>query len=183
MSTCAAIPTLPLGSAIHAQVIKSGFQAHTLVSNSVLTMFAKCGEINEAEAVFNGISLKDGVFLMMKSDPLTKPGAEHYACIVGLLGRLGRGKEAVQVIEDAGIGGESVVWGVLLGACKESGDLEVGETAMKRLKELKPEDAATYLAALSMYGGVGQWEEVAKVRDEMRGVGLRGRASWSRFCA
>ncbi|PHT27656.1 hypothetical protein CQW23_32749 [Capsicum baccatum] len=37
---------------IHAYIIKSGFQSHKLVANSLIDMYAKCGQLDVSERVF-----------------------------------------------------------------------------------------------------------------------------------
>ncbi|XP_021274758.1 putative pentatricopeptide repeat-containing protein At5g08490 [Herrania umbratica] len=50
------------GNVVHSYVIKSGLDAHTLVGNALISMYAKCGLVKEdAYAVFCSISDKDVV--------------------------------------------------------------------------------------------------------------------------
>ncbi|KAK9726981.1 hypothetical protein RND81_05G250100 [Saponaria officinalis] len=47
------------GTQVHAQVIKSGFESHTSVGNSLLNMYAKSGMVREAKDVFIVMENKD----------------------------------------------------------------------------------------------------------------------------
>lgn len=54
-------------------------------------------------------------------------GPEHYACMVDLLGHVGRLDEAKRFIESMSIKPDSSVWGAFLGACRNYGNLEMEE--------------------------------------------------------
>lgn len=56
-----------------------------------------------------------------------RPGLEHHACIVDLLGRAGLVKEAEAFIEKMAIKADAIVWGALLGACRFHKNVEIAE--------------------------------------------------------
>ncbi|GAV79256.1 PPR domain-containing protein/PPR_2 domain-containing protein/DYW_deaminase domain-containing protein [Cephalotus follicularis] len=47
------------GRAIHGQVIKSGFEMDIMVQTSLIDMYGKCGEVDYAERLFNGMSSRN----------------------------------------------------------------------------------------------------------------------------
>ncbi|XP_010686039.2 pentatricopeptide repeat-containing protein At2g27610 [Beta vulgaris subsp. vulgaris] len=49
------------GSEVHAEVIKSGCELYTTVSNSLINMYAKCGMIRKAKGIFIVMESKDVV--------------------------------------------------------------------------------------------------------------------------
>ncbi|XP_051144565.1 putative pentatricopeptide repeat-containing protein At5g08490 isoform X2 [Andrographis paniculata] len=49
------------GRSVHAYAVKSGMESETLVGNALLSMYAKCGSVLDASAVFRGIADKDVV--------------------------------------------------------------------------------------------------------------------------
>lgn len=55
----AEIATLNEGRQIHALVIKFGLTSNTYISNSMVYMYAKCGEVQTARILFDGILCKD----------------------------------------------------------------------------------------------------------------------------
>ncbi|CAK9145140.1 unnamed protein product [Ilex paraguariensis] len=67
-----------------------------------------------------------------------QPGPEHYSCVVDLLGRAGRLKEAMELIESMTVKPDGAVWGALLGACKIHRNVELAELAFERVIELEP---------------------------------------------
>ncbi|GAY50131.1 hypothetical protein CUMW_124380 [Citrus unshiu] len=48
-----------VGYQVHAQAIKSGFEAYTSVSNAAITMYSSCGKIDEACMIFARLQEKD----------------------------------------------------------------------------------------------------------------------------
>jgi pentatricopeptide repeat protein len=53
--------------------------------------------------------------------------AEHYACMVDLLGRAGQLQEAENLIHMMPFKPSAFVWKALLGACRIHGNVEMGE--------------------------------------------------------
>ncbi|KAK9292951.1 hypothetical protein L1049_020933 [Liquidambar formosana] len=53
---CSKVKAFRHGASLHAVVFKTGMQSHVFVSNHVLNMYAKCGDIPFARQVFDGMS-------------------------------------------------------------------------------------------------------------------------------
>ncbi|XP_074312391.1 pentatricopeptide repeat-containing protein At4g19191, mitochondrial [Silene latifolia] len=96
------------------------------------------------------------------------PWLEHYSCMVDLLGRRGKLKEALELIESMPLKPDPGIWGTLLAACKIHHNLKIGEYAANLLYELEPHAAASYVELANMYALEGQWDEVSKVRGLMK---------------
>ncbi|KAL6965940.1 hypothetical protein U1Q18_048508 [Sarracenia purpurea var. burkii] len=122
----------------------------------------------------NGL-VEEGYFHLnsMAKDYGIEPNYRHYACMVDLLGRSGKLKEAENLIKNMPIEPDSLVWGTLVAACKMHGDTELGKLAAKRVIELEPCDAGAYVSLSNMCADVGQWEEVLKIRHVMEGIGVK----------
>ncbi|CAO2833042.1 unnamed protein product [Amaranthus hypochondriacus] len=97
------------------------------------------------------------------------PELEHYACIVDLLGRKGKFKEALEFIKTMPFKPDIAIWGALLGAGKIHQNIEIGEYAAYHLYQLEPQDAVSYVEMANMYASAGRWDGVSKVRGLMRG--------------
>ncbi|KAG6519441.1 pentatricopeptide repeat-containing protein At3g57430, chloroplastic-like [Zingiber officinale] len=100
--------------------------------------------------------------------------ADHYACVVDLLGRAGELDEAYQLIvsmdnelDKAG------AWSSLLGACRIHLNTELGEVAAKHLFELEPEDSSHYVLLSNIYAACGQFDKAMEVRKNMKLKGVR----------
>lgn len=115
-------------------------------------------------------------FASMMEKHRIKPGPEHYACFIDLLGRAGKMAEA-WVLFDYMVKSNSKitsgVWAALLNACKVNQDVVRGEFAAKHLFELEPEKPENYVLLSNFYAAVGKWDAVEELRRLMREKGLR----------
>lgn len=94
--------------------------------------------------------------------------AAHYGCVADMLGKVGRVREAAEIVEGMPWAGSTVVWGSLLGACEKHGEVRIGEKAAARLLELEPCNDGVYVVLSNIYAGEGLWEEAEGVRRLMR---------------
>ncbi|KAK7389780.1 hypothetical protein VNO78_25074 [Psophocarpus tetragonolobus] len=97
------------------------------------------------------------------------PKLEHYGCMVDLLGRAGRLREAYEVIQSMPMTPDSVIWGALLGACSFHGNVELAEIAAESLFVLEPWNPGNYVILSNIYASAGHWNGVAKIRKMMKG--------------
>lgn len=98
--------------------------------------------------------------------------ADHYACVIDLLERFGRFKEAENIIDNMHIKPDKFLWASLLGGCRIHGNLELAKRAAKALYEIEPENPATYITLANIYANAGLWSEVANVRKDMDNMGI-----------
>ncbi|GJN35465.1 hypothetical protein PR202_gb24245 [Eleusine coracana subsp. coracana] len=75
---------------------------------AILSACSHAGLIDEGLEFFNCLTIEYSL----------KPVAEHYACMVDLLGRAGRLNEAFKLVQGMQIQATAGVWGALLGACR-----------------------------------------------------------------
>lgn len=61
LQSCVGLNCLDLGKMIHAQIIVRGFASHVFVSTSLLTMYAKLGEVEHSLEVFNNMNEHNNV--------------------------------------------------------------------------------------------------------------------------
>ncbi|XP_074269724.1 pentatricopeptide repeat-containing protein At5g46460, mitochondrial [Silene latifolia] len=59
LNSCCAMVSLDKGRVIHGNTIKLGFDASGFVGNSLVTLYSKCGNIQEAVKSFEGIKAKN----------------------------------------------------------------------------------------------------------------------------
>lgn len=95
--------------------------------------------------------------------------ADHYGCVVDMLGRAGRLKEAHAMILSMPMGPHPGSLGALLAACRTYANIEIAEKVAKDLFKLEPENSGNYILLSSIYAERGQWEEAARVRGMIRG--------------
>ncbi|KAL4347039.1 hypothetical protein GQ457_17G017020 [Hibiscus cannabinus] len=116
----------------------------------------------------------------MAKDYGIQPNYHHYACMVDILCRAGKLREAEKFINNVPIEPDAFIWGTLLAACKVHGNVELGRLAAKKFIELQPCNAGAYVSLSNICADIGQWEGVLEIRNLMEGSGVRkesGRSS------
>lgn len=103
----------------------------------------------------------------MARDHGVEPGEDHYACMVGLLGRAGRIAEAEALIESMPFRAGALVWQTLLAACRAHGDAETGKRAAERALAQDREDPSTYVLLSNIFAHLRDWNGVGRVRGLM----------------
>ncbi|XP_020083795.1 pentatricopeptide repeat-containing protein At1g20230-like [Ananas comosus] len=129
----------------------------------VLSACAQAGRTKEGQLYFDRMYQEYGVV----------PRMEHYACMVNLLGRAGKLREAYDLIEQMPMEADACIWGALLSSCRVYGNVSLGETAAEKLFELEPGNAGNYVLLSNIYAAKGMWDGVDKIRGAMRSMGLR----------
>ncbi|XP_050370497.1 pentatricopeptide repeat-containing protein At5g59600-like [Argentina anserina] len=119
------------------------------------------------------IELGKSLFSLMQEEHGIVPRLEHYACMVDLLGRAGDLTEAYDMIKAVPMEPDLFVWGALLGASRNYGNIELAEIAANHLSELEPESAGNNLLLSSLYADAGNWRNVARLKKIMKKKKLR----------
>ncbi|XP_010261411.1 PREDICTED: pentatricopeptide repeat-containing protein At5g16860 [Nelumbo nucifera] len=119
-------------------------------------------------------------FNRMGRDYNVAAGAEHYACMVDLLGRAGRLDEAMELIKGMPMEPTPIVWVALLSACRIHANVELAEFATGRLHELESDNDGSYTLLSNIYANAGRWKDVARIRSLMKKTGIKKRpgCSW-----
>ncbi|XP_043703295.1 pentatricopeptide repeat-containing protein At2g13600-like [Telopea speciosissima] len=109
-----------------------------------------------------------------------KPTGRHYTCIVDLLARSGRLREAENFIKAMPFQPEANAWAALLSGCSVHKNEEIAERTAKKIWELLEENSAGYVLLSNIYASAGRWSDVSRVRKLMRDKGLKkiGGCSW-----
>ncbi|XP_058185409.1 pentatricopeptide repeat-containing protein At3g14330 [Rhododendron vialii] len=236
LPVCAQINALCSGKEIHAQMAKSVTRPDMFVLNSLMDMYAKCGVVDYARRIFDGMERRDltswntvlngyaiarrmeeglklfdkmvdsgfspdtvtfiallsgcshtgltqeglKLFHRMRTEFGISPSAEHYACLVDMLGRAGRLKEALKVVKSMGKKPSGSIWGSLLNSCRLYGNVPLAEAIAKVLFEIEPKYPVNYVMLSNIYANAGLWEGVKIVREmmEKRGVKKEVGCSW-----
>lgn len=114
--------------------------------------------------------VKEGMmcFELMRRCYKVEPKLQHYGCMVDILGRVGQLESAMKFIEGMPIQPNDVVWRTLLSACKKYENFKIGEPAARRLLGLDSCNSSAYVLLSNLYAGYGMWDDVRKVRKEMK---------------
>ncbi|GER48723.1 pentatricopeptide repeat-containing protein [Striga asiatica] len=112
-------------------------------------------------------------FEQMEKDYNIVPRLEHYACMVDLLSRSGLLTEAEQFILSMPLKPDVSIWGVLLSACRASGDTEIVERVSRRVLELNSDDPGYHVLASNVFAALGKWDQARKIRTSLEAKGLK----------
>ncbi|PKI57476.1 hypothetical protein CRG98_022127 [Punica granatum] len=133
---------------------------------SVLSACAHGGFVDEGMQIFS----------KMENYGLA-PGIKHYGCLVDLLGRAGKLREAYKLIKSMPMEPNNVVWGALLGACRIHSNLEMAECVMEEIRALNHKvgsrDQVQYALLSSIYAASDKWEKAEKMRVAMVNNGIQ----------
>ncbi|EFJ13912.1 hypothetical protein SELMODRAFT_121365 [Selaginella moellendorffii] len=197
VAACSALKDEATSRAVHTEVAARGLDGHPVSGTALVCMYAKCGRLDDATTVFERMQRHsvlavaawnsilaalakhghgataveffrvmtmayvqpDGItitvmlhacshsgllatgldyFLSMLHDFGLAPAAEHYACLIDLLGRAGVGAEAEEVIRGMPFAPDNVAWKTLLASCQTSKDAGRGSRAAMQLIRMDP---------------------------------------------
>eukprot|EP01018_Ginkgo_biloba_P010984 Gb_29028 [translate_table: standard] len=114
LSACASLAALEQGKQLHNHTIKTGFEPGIIVGNALITMYCKCGSIDEAYRVFEKMPERD----VITWNAMIAGYAQH-----------GCGKEALQIFElmqKVGIKPNHITLVGVLSACSHAGLVDEG---------------------------------------------------------
>ncbi|XP_031130317.1 putative pentatricopeptide repeat-containing protein At1g56570 [Ipomoea triloba] len=229
IAAVANLAALSCGEQVHGRIIQRGLGWNLELANALIDMYAKCGNIASSRRIFNEMPTKNLVswtsmmigygshgngkqatelfddmvgsslrpdriafmavlnacshaglvdeglkyFSSMVDDYNIVPDQEIYGCVVDLLGRAGRVKEAYQLIEKMPFSPDESVWGAYLGACLAHKLPDLGTLAVREVLGLKPKIAGTYLMLSKIYAANGEWKGYAKMRNMMTNLSTK----------
>lgn len=153
---------------IFSQMMNDGVQPDHITFMSVLSACSHSGLINEGRKCFSDMPKFSVV-----------PESKHYACMVDLLGRAGLLYEAYDLIKQMPSQPNDGVWGALLLACTIHRNTKLGEIAANNLFQLDPGHPGYYVLMSNLYAASSKWQEVGKLRGDMKSRGLRKIAAFS----
>ncbi|XAR70900.1 hypothetical protein NMG60_11027938 [Bertholletia excelsa] len=136
---------------------------------AVLSACSHSGLVKESQKYFSRLC----------EDQRIKTNVEHYACMVDLLGRAGRLKEAKELIENLPLKPSVGIWQTLLSACRVHGDLELGRKVGEILLRLDENNPVNYVMMSNIYADAGYWKERERVRELVKLKGLKKEAGQS----
>lgn len=145
------------------RMLCDGIRPDGVLMVSVLSACSHAGLTEKGLEYFFGMEKVYGVV----------PRLEHYACVVDLLGRAGRLRDAWELIRTMPVEPDGAVWGALLGACKIHKNAELGELAFDRLIVLEPSNVGYYVLLSNIYSDAGRLDGVKRMRRLMKERGLR----------
>lgn len=135
------------------QMVHKGVEPNHVTLLAVLSACSHAGLLDEGHYYFNSMTHDHGI----------SPAAEHYVCMVDLLGRCGHLQEAERLIRRMPFEPSAVVWRALLGSCRIHGNMDLAIHAAECVLVMEPHDDATFLLLSNIYACTGRWDDQARV--------------------
>lgn len=158
LKACGNIGALDTAQEIHAQVLKERLlEKHIMIANTLVDMYAKCGALERAQAVFDELRVRDIV--------------SWNALLVGY-SQHGHGEKAVNCFEQMQHGGQypnAFTLACILKACGSIGALGKGQEVHAHIvrERLLDTDFVIGNALVDMYAKCGSLEKAQEVFDEL----------------
>ncbi|CAJ1974307.1 unnamed protein product [Sphenostylis stenocarpa] len=119
--------------------------------------------VDEGVEIFSSMEIKFGV----------KPGEEHYECVVAMLSKVGKLKEAIDIIETMPYRGTSDIWRSILSACAVYGDLQIIEGVAKKIIDRETQTSLPYSVLAQTYQMRSRWETMVRMRKAVETKGTK----------
>eukprot|EP01018_Ginkgo_biloba_P026789 Gb_37516 [translate_table: standard] len=157
LKACASLATMEGGKQVHACIIKFGFEDDSYVGNALLTMYAKCGSIENAHEVFDTIRERD----MISWTAMIAGYAQH-----------GYGNETLKLFEQmqrAGMKADHITFTAVLSACSHGGLVDEGchhFNSMSQNHGIEPR-TEHYACMVDLLGRAGRLDEAQEFINKM----------------
>ncbi|KAJ0623281.1 putative tetratricopeptide-like helical domain superfamily [Helianthus annuus] len=229
ISVCGSLAVHSWGKAMHSCAIKYAYVNDSTVVSSLISMYSKCGFMDDATIIFETTIKKDTVlwnamiaahsyhgsalnalklfssmtesgyrpdhltflglltgcahsgmvkeswecFKSMEENWKIHPTAEHYACMIDVLGRSGMLTEAYELVKQLPVELPSYTWETLLSCCRVHENFELGELVGRKLVGTRDLNAGIGVLRSKIYAARGMWDDAANVRTLLAHRGVR----------
>ncbi|PKA51663.1 Pentatricopeptide repeat-containing protein [Apostasia shenzhenica] len=189
---CACSGSLNQGKHIHDYVVRNGLESNVFVANSLMDMYAKCGNMVDARLVFDCTSIKDiiswntliggysknslpneALALFAKMQQHYKPNTITMACTLrasASLSALDKGREIHAHVVRSGYQECSFVANALVDMYAKCGALLLARRLFERIAV---KDIFSWTVMIAGYGMHGHGREALATFKEMRGKGIK----------
>lgn len=123
LSACAQLGALSLGCWVHKYVVGNGLDLNVVLGTSLITMYARCGNVSKAREVFDLMKQKNVV---------------AWTAMVSGYGMNGYGSQAVELFHNmkkSGLSPNSITFVAVLSACAHAGLVNEGRQVFASMRE------------------------------------------------
>ncbi|XP_015873737.3 pentatricopeptide repeat-containing protein At2g29760, chloroplastic [Ziziphus jujuba] len=157
LSSCAQLGAIDLGRWIHVYIKKQGIKMNCHLTTSLIDMYAKCGELEEALEVFNSVERKD-VF--------------NWSAMIAGLAMHGRGRAALDLFSrmlEAKVKPNAVTFTNILCACSHTGLVDEGRNLFHQMEPIYGvvPGLKHYTCMVDILGRSGHLKEAMQFIEEM----------------
>lgn len=125
------------------------------------------------------VELGEKHFYAMERAYGIEPEVDHYACMIDLYGRAHQLDKAAALMESVPFEPDSVLLGAFLNACRINGNLKLAREAEEKLLRIEGESGSRYVQLANVYASEGNWDEVGRIRKQMKGKEVKKLAGCS----
>ncbi|XP_031121716.1 putative pentatricopeptide repeat-containing protein At1g68930 [Ipomoea triloba] len=157
VSSCANLASIEEGAQFHGQALVSGLISFITVSNALVTLYGKCGSIEESHKLFNEMEVKDEV---------------TWTALVSGYAQFGKAAETIGLFEKMlaqGLQPDGVTFVGVLAACSRAGLVDKGKyyfDSMVREHRIVP-TLDHYTCMIDLLSRSGQLEEAKHFIQKM----------------
>lgn len=148
---------------LFTRMISLGIKPNHVTFVGVLTACSRVGLVDEGCHYYE----------IMESEYGIAPTREHCSCIIDLLARAGKLKEAERFMDQMPFEPDIIMWKSLLSACRSYKNVEIAKKAAGGILNIDPYNTAAYVLSCNTLAHVGHWDDVAALRRSMKGIGVR----------
>ncbi|KAJ7968643.1 Pentatricopeptide repeat-containing protein [Quillaja saponaria] len=157
LNACANLSAYEQGKQLHVHILKFGFVSDIFAGNSLVNMYAKCGNVDDAGLAFSEIPER---------------GLVSWSAMIGGLAQHGHGKEALQLFNQMlkdGVPPNYITLVSVLCACNHAGLVNEGRRYFESMEEMfgiKPMQEH-YACMIDLLGRAGKLDEAMKLVNKM----------------
>ncbi|KAK2656753.1 hypothetical protein Ddye_009805 [Dipteronia dyeriana] len=171
LSVCATIPSWKHGKQVHGYILRQNLFSNTSLGNGLITIYAKCGDLNGSLRVFNEMIEKDTI---------------SWNALISAYARHGEGKEAVfyfEAMQDV-FKPDHATFTAVLSGCSHAGLVDEGTRIFNSMiSHYGFTPAEDHLSCmLDLLGRAGYLDEVEKAID-IENIQAQSSIWWALFSA
>lgn len=194
LKACASTGCLAKGKIIHEQIVDAGLKLDTMLGSTLIHMYAKCGDLQEAEKVFGALPQRDVVswsalitghvqhgqylqalelFKRMQQDGV-KPDRVVFLCVIKACSSIGafkQGKTIHHLVKKHGFESDVIITSTLINMYAKCGHMK---EARELFDGLPQKDAVAWGAIIGGYAHNCNYEQVKNCTEEMKRQGFMG---------
>lgn len=156
LKACASSRDLDYGRLVHANAMNCTCMSNVFVTNTLVDMYAKCGSLGEARAVFDTLGTKNVVTWNVMITGYVQHGLSQNAL------------DLYKRMQSDGVAPDSVTFLGVLRACAKARSLQVGKEIHEQISKLGlQEDVVLSNTLLHMYARCGRSEHARMVFDRV----------------
>lgn len=157
ISSCANLASLEEGAQFHCQALVSGLMSFITVSNALVTLYGKCGNIEESHQLFDEMTIRDEI---------------SWTALVSGYAQFGKAKETIDLFENMlanGLQPDGITFIGVISACSRAGLVEKGrkyfQTMVEKHKIVPILDH--YTCMIDLFSRAGHLEEAKRFIQNM----------------